>query len=304
MSADRVTQFEEDVAGSPASLSRLLDAWRPLDPAPTGRIVFVGLGSSRFAADVVAPIARGVGRTAWVETAGPGATTLPADDLTLVAISASGSTREVLAAAARHRGTSRVIAVTNRPESALAGSADDVVALEAGDETAGIACRTFRATIAALALISGASTVDRLRFAVDGLTMRLGGRDRWLEPMIDTIDGATAIDVLADGPGLGVDEQGALMLREAPRLAAHAASTTDWLHTGVYLAWASHRVVLFPGSPADEEVVDTVARRGAGLATVPHEEEDPVIRAIVDSVVLECAARELWRRASAVDKEA
>jgi fructoselysine-6-P-deglycase FrlB-like protein len=304
MSADRVTQFEEDVAGSPASLDRLLDAWRPLDPAPAGRIVYVGLGSSRFAADVVASVARGAGRTAWVETAGPGATTLPADDLTIVSISASGSTREVVAAAERHRGISRVIAVTNRPDSDLARTADEVVALEAGDESAGIACRSFRATIAALALISGASTVDRLRFAVDGLAMRLDGLARWLAPLVEIIDGATAIDVLADGPGLGVAEQGALMLREAPRLPAHAASTTDWLHTGVYLAWAGHRVVLFPGSPADEEVMDTVARRGAGLATVQHEEDDPVTRAIVDSVVLECVALDLWRRASAVDKQA
>jgi fructoselysine-6-P-deglycase FrlB-like protein len=304
MSADRVTQFEEDIAGSPESLSRLLDAWRPLEPAPAGRIVFVGLGSSRFAAHVVAPVVRGVGRTAWVETAGPGATTLPADDLTVVAISASGATRDVVAVAARHRGLSRVIAVTNRPDSDLAGFADVVVPIEAGDESAGIACRSFRATIAALALVSGVATVDALRFAVDGLALRLAGRDRWLGPLVDTIDGATSIDVIADGPCVGVAEQGALMLREAPRLVAHAASTTDWLHTGVYLAWAGHRVVLFPGSPADEEVVDTIARRGAGLATVPHEDDDPINRAIVDSIVLECAALDLWRRASAVDKKA
>jgi fructoselysine-6-P-deglycase FrlB-like protein len=303
MSADRVTRFEADIAGSPASLSRFLDAWRPPEPAPAGRIVFVGLGSSRFAADVVAPVVRGAGRTAWVETAGPGTTTLAADDLTVVAISASGATREVVAAATRHIGLSRVIAVTNRADSDLAGSVDEVVALEAGEESAGIACRSFRATIAALALIGGVSTVDRLRFAVDALAMRLDGRDRWLGPLVDTIDEATSIDVVADGPYLGVAEQGALMLREAPRLPAHAASTTDWLHTGIYLAWAGLRVVLFPGSPADEEVVDTVARRGAGLATVPHEDDDPIIRAIVDSIVLECAALELWRRAGAIDKD-
>jgi hypothetical protein len=92
------------------------------------------------------------------------------------------------------------------------------------------------------------------------------------------------------------------MLRESPRLPAYAFSTSDWLHTGVYLAWAGHRVVLFPGSPADEEVVDTVGRRGAGLTTVPYEDGDPVVRAIVESVVLERAAAELWRRTTAIDK--
>jgi fructoselysine-6-P-deglycase FrlB-like protein len=301
MSIDRVAQFEADIADSPAALARLLDGWRPLASAPSGRVAFVGLGSSRFAAEVIAPAARATGLTAWVETAGPGATTSPADDLTVIAISASGTTREVIDVAARHHGRSRVVAVTNRPASDLARSADAVVVLDAGAETAGIAC-SFRATIAALALLTGVSTVDGLRAAVDRLAARLDDSDRWLAPIVETIDGANAIDVLADGPGLGVAEQGALMLRESPRLPAHAFSTSDWLHTGVYLAWAGHRVVLFPGSPADEEVVDTVGRRGAGLTTVPYEDGDPVVRAIVESVVLERAAAELWRRTTAIDK--
>jgi fructoselysine-6-P-deglycase FrlB-like protein len=302
VSADRVAQFEADIAGSPAALARLLDGWGPVRSAPSGRIAMVGLGSSRYAADVIAPAARAAGRTAWVETAGPGATTTPADDLTVIAISASGTTREVIEVADRHRGRSRVIAVTNRPATDLARSADEVVVLEAGEEAAGIACRSFRATVAALALLTGVSTVDHVRPAVDRLAARLDGSERWLAPIVETIDGANSIDVLADGPLFGVAEQGALMLREAPRLPAYASSTGDWLHTGVYLTWSGHRLVLFPGSPADEEIIDTVARRGAGLATVPDEDQDPLVRAIVDSVVLERAAAGLWRRTSAIDK--
>lgn len=303
MTDDRVAQFETDIAGSPEALERLLAGWRAVDVGPAGRrVAFVGLGSSRFAADVVAPLARADDLTAWVETAGPGSTTPPADDLTVIAISATGGTREVVDTAARHRGRSRVIAVTARPDSALAAEADEVVLLDSGEETAGIACRSFRATIAALALLTGVASVDRARSAVERIASRLEGRDRWLEPLTRTIDGATAVDVLADGPGLGVAHQGALMLREAPRVAAHAASTTDWLHTDVYLAWAGHAVVLFPGSPADEEVMSTVLRRGAALATVPRRDDDAVVRAIVDSVVLECVALELWRRTAAEDR--
>ena len=37
------------------------------------------------------------------------------------------------------------------------------------------------------------------------------------------------------------------MLREAPRLPAHAYETGDWLHTGVYLALPGHRVAAVPG---------------------------------------------------------
>jgi fructoselysine-6-P-deglycase FrlB-like protein len=296
VSDDRVGQFETDIAGSADALVRLLDGWRSPGLELEGRrVVFVGLGSSRYAADVIAPLARAQGLSAWVETAGPGSTTPPADDLTVVAISASGGTREVVAAAARHRGRSRVVALTARPDSALAAEADDVIALESGEEAAGIACRSFRATIAALALIIGVASVERLRPAVKRVAARLQGRERWLGPLVSTIGDSTDIDVLADGPSLGVADQGALMLREAPRIAAHAASTTDWLHTGVYLAWPGRGVVLFPGSPADEDVMSTVLRRGAALATVPRANDEPVVRAIVDSVVLECAALELWR---------
>ena len=81
------------------------------------------------------------------------------------------------------------------------------------------------------------------------------------------------------------------MLREAPRLPAHAWETADWLHTAVYLALPGHRAVLFPGSPADAEVIDTIRRRGGEVIVL---EEDPMLAtATVDRLSLE-----LWRRAS------
>ena len=303
MTPDRVDLFEADIADSPAALGRLLDAWQPVDLGPTGRVAFVGLGSSRFAAEVVTPHMRARGWSAWVEIAGAEPPTLPADDLTLVAISASGGTPEVIAAARRHRGHGRVVAVTNRPDSALAASADHLVALDAGEESAGIACHTFRATIAVLALASGVASVDDLRQAVERMSAVLADRPRWAPPLVEGLDGASAIDVLADGPLLGVADQAALMLREAPRLPAHAASTVDWLHTGVYLAWPGHRLVLYPGSAADDEVVATAARRGVTLLTVDPGvgADDPIVRAIVDSVVMECVAADLWRRATAYE---
>ena len=46
---------------------------------------------------------------------------------------------------------------------------------------------------------------------------------------------------------LGLAEQAALMLREAPRLPAVAHETGDWLHTAVYLAFPGHRALMFSG---------------------------------------------------------
>jgi fructoselysine-6-P-deglycase FrlB-like protein len=299
---DRVGLFETDIADSPDALARLLDAWQPVDLGADGRVVLTGLGSSRFAADVIAPRLRASGRSAWVEIAGDDPSTLPATDLTLIAISASGGTPEVIQAARRHHGRSRVLAVTNRPYSELAAAADHVVALGADDEAAGIACRTFRATIAVLALATRTSSVDQLRPAVEGLKVRLGDRPTWAPVLVERLDGADGIDVLAAGSMVGVAEQAALMLREAPRLPAKAVSTTDWLHTGVYLARAGHRLALFPGAGADAEIETVAARRGTTFLTIPAGHHDPVVRAIVDSIVMECVAADLWDRTAAEER--
>lgn len=303
MSADRVEQFRADIAASPDALASLLDGFVAPDLGGRRRFLFTGLGSSRFAAQLVAAQVQHHGGTAWVEAAGTSAATAPAEDLVLFAISASGRTREVVEAAAAHRGRSLVVAVTNDPASPLAATADAILPLLAGIEASGIAGRTFRATIAALALATGVVTTDSLRPAVDGLATRLATADAWSPPIVEALDGAPAIDVLADAALTGLAEQAALMLREAPRLAARAFDTPDWLHTGVYLAWAGHRVLLYPSTRADDEVRATVARRGGAAVTVEGGREgDPVVRAIVDSVVAEVVGAALWARATAIDK--
>lgn len=307
MTPDRVDLFEADVAASPSALERLLDAYSAADaplarvqPGLAGdrRIVFTGLGSSRYAALVVASYLRATGATAWVEYASTRMPTEPADDLVLVAISASGRTREVVDAARRHRGRSLTIGVTNVPDSPLASEADHFLPLLAGEETSGIACRTFRATVAVLAMLSGAARPDELRPTVDALRSRIDGRAAWLGAMADALDGAPSIDVIADASLLGLAEQTALMLREAPRLPARAHDTGDWLHTAVYLALPGHRALLFEGAAADAEVVATIERRGGEVGRLADDGSGPLHRAIVESVIGEFVAAELWRRVS------
>jgi len=304
MTADRVAAFRADMAASPGALAALLDAWVPPDLGGRQRYVLTGLGSSRFAAMLVADRLQARGVDARVAHPSVAVRMPPADDLVLVAVSASGGTHEVIDAAEVHRGTSRVVAVTNAPDGPLAQTADVVVPLHAGPEVGGIACRTFRATIAAIALLTGASTVAALRPAVSGLTTALdAGPDPLIEALVDALDGAPSIDVLADALDLGLAEQAALMLREAPRLPAHAWETAEWLHVGVYLALPGHRAVIFDGSPADREVVDTVERRGGGVVRMPDQGAEPLTRALVTSVALEVAAAALWDRVHADDKE-
>ena len=295
---DRVAAFRADIAASPEALARLLDGWIVPDLGGRSRYVLTGLGSSRFAALVVAGQVRARGGQAWVETAGGAAPTRASEELVAVVISASGRTAEAVAAAEAHAGRGLVVAITNDPDSPLVGRADVVVPLAAGVEVAGIAGRSFRATVAALALLTGVATVDALRPAVGQAEP-----DATIEAMADALDGAPSIDVLADASLLGVAEQAALMLREAPRLPAHAFETGDWLHTGVYLALPGHRVVLLEGSPADGEVVRTVERRGGAVVRLATTSADgPLARAIVDSIVAERLAATLWARTRASDR--
>ncbi len=193
------------------------------------------------------------------------------------------------------------MAVTNDPRSALAGAADVVVPLRAGVEASGIACRTFRSTVAALGLATGLVEVRDLRPCVDDLDRRLSAADAWSPSIVDALDGAASIDVLADASLLGLAEQAALMLREAPRLPAHAWETGDWLHVGVYLALPGHRALLYPGSPADAEVTATIERRGGRIDLVAPDTAGagPIERTIVESVGAEHLAARLWTRASA-----
>ena len=309
MDADRLEAFERDIAASAGTLATSLDAWRPIQLGGRSRFAFTGLGSSRFASLIVESGLRAGGVTASAEYASSSSPTRPAEDLVLVAVSASGRTPEVVAAAAAHRGTSLVVAVTNVPDSPVAGQADITIPLEAGDEVSGIACRTFRATIASLALLTGLTTVADLRPAVDGLGARFDSASGWRSRFVDRLDGAAGIHVLADASMLGLAEQAALMLRESPRLAATAFDTGDWLHTGVYLALPGHRVLLYPGARADREVIDTVQRRGGEALVVDSPDGDAhpgaaIRRAIVDSVVAELVASSLWGRVEAHDTRA
>ena len=93
------------------------------------------------------------------------------------------------------------------------------------------------------------------------------------------------------------------MLREAPRLPAHAYETADWLHSGVYLALPGHRVVVVPGSDADGEVVATVERRAGAVVRLPADPRaGSIVRAIVESVRAEQLAAALWSRVDARDR--
>ena len=314
VTTDRAAALLEDVLGEPTMLADLLDAYGakggPLSevPEPGGqvRVVFTGLGSSRFAALDPAVLLQSSGLPAWVEFASADAASPPSRDVVLVAISASGRTRETVAVAERHRGTSLVVAVTNQPGSPLAAAGDVVLPLHAGVETSGVSSRTFLATITVLSLLSDrlhgrAPDVGTLRPAVEGLHSVLEGRGAWLAAPAALLDGADAIGVIGPAASQGLAEQAALLFREGPRLRASAHEAVDWAHTTIYTALPGYRAVLLPGTPDAARLAAVVAGRGgetvAVEVAVPFPAGAPV--RFLTPAVADILAAELWFRVTA-----
>ena len=202
-----------DVADTPAWLRRVVDAHEDIGPLALEARGFEErlMGSSRYAALNAAAYLRSLGRDAHAENASTGSPQPAEPGLLVVAVSAGGGSRETIAAARRHRGTSTVLGVTNRPDAALAAEVDTCLELHAGEERSGVACRSSTNTLALLLLLCGIDAA-RVRAGADASAAVIDTTDEWLGPAADLV-GRPAIHVLAPAERIGSAEQSALMSR-------------------------------------------------------------------------------------------
>jgi glucosamine--fructose-6-phosphate aminotransferase (isomerizing) len=334
------TAFRADLELIPGSLAELADAFDaglpgladvealagPRPPASGGRgagdsaavrVLVLGMGSSRYAADVVARRHRAAGANVAVELASAEQLPAPADDLVVVAVSATGGSVEVLHAVERYRGTGRLVAITNRADSPLGERADVVVPLLAGTEASGIACRTFRATFAALDAVlhalrpSPGPRFDArvLRRAASAAEALFASSAAWLDPLAELLAGPSGAWMLAPVERLSSSQQAALMLREVPRVGAFASETGDWSHVDVYLTKTQdYRALVFAGSAWDAQALEWMASRGSRFAVVggplpgaelvvrhPYD-DDAEVAALSEVLVAELVAARLLSR--------
>lgn len=317
--------FLRDVLVAPERLGALLDAYEdassPLaELAPKHgfrRVVFIGMGSSRFAAVSIAALLRSRGVDAVAELASTGSPTRPSADTLAVAVSASGGTVETVEALGAHRGTSRCVAITNDPASDLVDAADVILPLLAGREEGGVACLTYQATVAVLLLLAGrllegGPRASDLRSAVEAAAQLRDERHAWLDAVVELVDDSRMTATIAPAERLSSALQSALMLREGPRVAADAAETGDWLHVDVYLSKRpGYCALLFAGSRFDGGVMEWASERAFPVVAIgaPVSDavtwigypgaDDPNVRLLVETGVAELVAAELWRRRTA-----
>jgi glucosamine 6-phosphate synthetase-like amidotransferase/phosphosugar isomerase protein len=303
----------EDIAAKPALLRSLAgglaagSAWEGVVAAP---VLLLGVGSSRYAAEVGARRMRTRGLAAVAESS---TVADPRPSSLNVVISAGGSSTETVAAARRLVSAGAdIVAVTNDAASPLAELASRVVTLDAGTEVSGVASKSFAATLVRLLelelVLAGeadrlGALVDNVRRAADAVDELLAGRAGWLDDAVSELLGPDGTWLLSPLERWSTAMQGALMLREVPRRAAVGCETGEWSHVDVYLTKTlDYRAVIFPGSPWDAPAVDWLTRRDARFWTVGSQlpgaaralryahDSDPVVALLAEVTAAELLA--------------
>jgi glucosamine--fructose-6-phosphate aminotransferase (isomerizing) len=312
------TLFLADLERKPEVLGALADALESgelLDGVSddVDRVLLLGMGSSTYAAGVAAARLRARGVDAVAELASSDLLP-PADPRTLVvAISASGGSKETVAAVRPFVGRSPLLAVTNVPGSTITRDADMVVQLRAEPEVGGVACRSFQHTLVVLLALehllvgNEPDLVATVRASATSCADLLDRRRDWLAEVTDALAGPDGTWVVAPFRRLASAQQSALMLREGPRRAAVGCETGDWNHVDVYLTKSKdYRMLLFPGSGYEDELLQwtrerdtTVVAVGEDVVGASHvlryagDTEDDV-RLLTEVLVTELVAQRLW----------
>ena len=315
MWAPDVEAFVRDLEAKPAALRSLAEAlasdpWG--DVGAHGRVIFIGMGSSRFAALPVAARLRARGIDAAAEYASATMVDPGGPGTLAIGVSASGSTPETVEALARHRAAgSRTVAITNADAGALADAAERHLPMLAGEEPGGVACRSFQHTLALLlSMLDARRAADATRSAADATEDLLARRDAWLPAATELLGTTGRAFLLAPDARSSSAAQGALMFREGPRLQADACETGDWLHVDVYLAKPlDYRALLFAGSRFDAAVMGWLQERNGNALAVGRDvegaaqilryrhDEDETVALLTETLVAELVAAELWRGA-------
>lgn len=312
-------KFLNDLERKPEVLARFAESlshspWADIATAPIERVLFLGMGSSAYAADVAAARLRAAGIVAVSEIASTDVLPAWGRGTLVVAISASGTSKETLWALQQLEPGSTVVALTNTADSVITEYAEHIVLMRAEAETGGVACRTFQHTLALLLAFESHlldRPLDRLQRTIDGTAeataQLLSTRSEWLPQVSASVLGPAGTHVVAPARRLSSARQSALMLREGPRLAAVGCEAGDWAHVDVYLTKnTDYRILNFAGSRWDDGITEWTLPRATPVVSVggefegarfvlryPHDDVDDV-RLLTETIIGELVAADAW----------
>ena len=300
-------KFGDDLARK-ADLTHSLATQKYQWPDLAGQsLVFMGMGSSAFAAQSIVTRLQACGTSATFTLSSNPTPPQASTAKTLIAISATGNSVETNAAFDAASGYKEKIWVTN---AAARGSL--TVAMNAGSETGGVASLSYLATHVALLRLSESlgciSGVEKsINLAADAIADIYSRKEVWLPELINHIKSPTGSYYIAPADRLCNAQQSALMMRESPRLPSVACETGDWSHIDVYLTKTlDYRAILFPGSIWEDQLFKWTQERGTKVLTIgfdhPHatlslrykNDSDPLVRLLAETTFAEILGQHLW----------
>jgi len=297
-----VAWLEEELLEQPGALRRFLDrrsdfvrSFAPdvLRDGDVRYLVIASRGSSSNAARYAQYLLGGANRLP-IAFAAPSLYTLydaspRLDGAFAVGISQSGRSPDVTAVIEEARRQGRpTLAITNDEESPLAQAAELVLPLEAGDERAVAATKTYLNSLAAVALLSATLAGDDIRLAqlqrIPGQVEEQLARSLSDTTLVDRYRTARGATVVARGLNYGTAFEIALKIRELSGLLVEAYSPADLLHgpiAGIAPGWPV--LVVAPSGPSLESVAEIVGRVRARGARVLAISDDPALLRQVDT---------------------
>jgi fructoselysine-6-P-deglycase FrlB-like protein len=313
--------FAADLYRKPEVLGRLSamlvggNPWADVVPTDTERVVLLGMGSSAYAGGVAAARMRARGLVASSELASSQLIPDWGEGTLVVATSASGGSAETLDALERLPHGLHTVALTNTAGSAITKRCRSVVELAAEPEVGGVACRSYQHTLALLLALEchllGTDTVElanAVALSADASAYLLDTESDWRLEVSEPLLGPSGVYLAGPAERFCNAQQGALMLREGPRLPAVGCETGDWSHVDVYLTKTlDYRLLVFAGSHWEAQLAEWTTERGSTVVGVgglvpgtqynlryPGDGDDTV-RLLTEVLVPELMAARAWQ---------
>jgi glucosamine--fructose-6-phosphate aminotransferase (isomerizing) len=194
----------------------------------------------------------------------------------VVGISQSGASPDVASVLAEARRQGRpTVALTNAPDSPLAREADAVLLLEAGEERAVAATKTYLNSLGAIAMLFAAADGP---IAEAELARMPSVLEEQIElsiataPPLDEYGDAVGATVVARGVNYGTAFEIALKIRELSGLVVEAYSPADLMHGPIAAIREGWPVIVVaptgPARPSVEGLVLPLLERGARIIAV------------------------------------
>src|SRR2546423_290742 len=194
----------------------------------------------------------------------------------VVGISQSGASPDVASVLAEARRQGRpTVALTNAPDSPLAREADAVLLLEAGEERAVAATKTYLNSLGAIAMLFAAADGP---IAEAELARMPSVLEQQIElsiataPALDEYGDAVGATVVARGVNYGTAFEVALKIRELSGLVVEAYSPADLMHGPIAAIREGWPVIVVaptgPARPSVEDLVLPLRERGARIIAV------------------------------------